>query len=69
VSGNKTLVEGDRVVWDRGPEYGRGRGPGEVVELDVLNLVTYARVRFDDPGLDDELVRVNELTSLEGRHA
>ena len=62
------LTRGDRVVWDRGPEYGKTRGPGVIVGVRAYttNLPLLARVRFDDPGLDDEEIEVDELSREDG---
>jgi len=60
-----TLKIDDRVVWNRGPGYGLHRGRGVVKSFETYSGVYYVHVRFDDPGLDDEMIPASELTRVE----
>ena len=57
---------GDRVVWTNGPVYGASRGEGVVYGQlrDVHDGRQLFNVRWNDPGLDDEMVDGLELNPV-----
>jgi len=63
-----TWVEtGHRVRWYNGPKYGLHRGEGVVQAVETFNDIVYAHVRWDDSGLDDEMVPAAELSVVQAR--
>jgi hypothetical protein len=61
------IAVGARVVWNKGPEYGKHRGQGVVQHREVHNGGSYCHVRWDDPGLDDESVLEAQLSEVPDR--
>lgn len=55
------FADGDRVVWIAGPAYGADYGPGVLQGFHMHERILLAHVRFDDPGLDDEEIPLDQL--------